>query len=284
MTLQLDAATTSLSKYSTHHLATLWKITRTDAVVLYFTDHDTVLEYDGDTYQPAGGFDASARQKQADLQVQNFEVSGMLSSSRITFADLESGLYNEAQVDEFLVDWRYPFAGAFFARKYWIVETNWTGNRWEARVEGLTRWLRPGIGELYERTCRYKLGETRCGINLASWTFPGTVTSVTFPGQDKRRVFWSTLIFVDGVFDYGTVQWATGNNAGLVSEVKHSELFVGRVELYLDTPYDIQAGDTFTITVGCYKTKAWCTNIFSNFVNFGGFPFIPGLTEAFKTP
>jgi uncharacterized phage protein (TIGR02218 family) len=284
LTIQLTPEVGSLAVYNTHHLATLWKIVRTDAVELYFTDHDTSLVFDGDTYQPAGGFNASARQKQANLQVQNFEVNGILSSSRITFADLDTGKYNEAEVTEYLVDWRYPFAGALLTRTYWIVETTWTGIRWEARVEGLTRWLRPPIGEVFERTCRYELGETRCGVTLGTFTFAGTVVAVSFPGNNDRRAFWSNLIYATGTFDYGTVQWATGNNAGLVSEVKHFTSVGGTVELYLDTPYAIQAGDTFTITTGCYKTKAWCTTTFSNFPNFGGFPFMPGVTEALKTP
>lgn len=282
--IQLDRAVGSLANYNTHHLATLWKIARTDSVTLYFTDHNTKLVYDGDTYDPAGGFDASARQKQDRLQPSNFEVQGILSSSRIDFDDLDTGRYDEAEVTEYLVDWRYPFAGPFLYRRYWIVETNWSGDRFEARVEGMARWLRPPIGEIYDRQCRYNLGEARCTVNLGTWTFAASVTSISFPGSDDRRIFWSTLVFADGSFDYGTVQWATGNNAGLVSEVKHSSANFGLVELYLDTPYVIQVGDTFTITVGCYKTKAWCTGIFANYANFGGFPFIPGATEAFKTP
>ncbi len=282
--ITLDRSTGSLVQYRTHHFTTLWKIERTDATVLYFTDHDKQVVFEGNTYDPAGGFNASARQKQASLRVQNFEVNGILSSSRITFADLEAALYNEAEVTEYLVDWRYPFAGAMYERKYWIVETTYNGTQWDARVEGLTRWLRPQIGEVYERTCRYELGESRCGVNLATHTHSGTVNNVIFAGGDNKRIFRSTLAFADGVFDYGTLLWNTGNNAGLTSEVKHSELVNGLVELYLDTPYVIQVGDTFDATKGCRKTKDWCTTTFSNFVNFGGFPFIPGVTEAFKTP
>jgi uncharacterized phage protein (TIGR02218 family) len=41
-------------------------------------------------------------------------------------------------------------------------------------------------------------------------------------------------------------------------------------------PRPIQAGDTFSITAGCDKRFETCRDRFSNVVNFGGFPHMPG--------
>lgn len=282
--ISLTSAMDSLVEYNTFYLATLWKITRADSTVLRFTDHDKQIEFGGDTYDPAGGFDASARQKQSSLRTQNFEIQGMLQSGRITFEDLQAGRYNEAEVTEYLVDWRYPFAGSYLTSRYWIVETTFTADEWEARVEGLTRWLNHPDGELYERTCRYELGEARCGVALGPITTSGSVFVTSFPGQDDRRQFLSTIAAADGLYAYGFIEWTSGNNNGLVSEVENNLQFTGQMNLFLETPYPIESGDTFDITQGCDKKKGTCGTKFSNFANFGGFPFIPGTTEALKTP
>ena len=95
-----------------HYFATCWKIIRTDGTTLYFTDHDAEIEYDGDTYSPAGAFSTSARRKEGQLKAQNLEVRGFLDSSVITHDDLRAGRYRDAVVWEYLVDWQYPWCGA----------------------------------------------------------------------------------------------------------------------------------------------------------------------------
>jgi uncharacterized phage protein (TIGR02218 family) len=41
-------------------------------------------------------------------------------------------------------------------------------------------------------------------------------------------------------------------------------------------PRPIEVGDTFDITAGCDKRLETCRDRFSNVVNFGGFPHMPG--------
>ena len=45
-----------------------------------------------------------------------------------------------------------------------------------------------------------------------------------------------------------------------------------------------QVADTFNIIAGCDKLAATCKTKFSNMVNFGGFPFIPGNDKMIRTP
>ena len=56
----------------THRFATLWRIERTDGVVFRFTDHDSAIVFKysttDETYVPAGGFVASARERQAGVK------------------------------------------------------------------------------------------------------------------------------------------------------------------------------------------------------------------------
>lgn len=73
----------------------------------------------------------------------------------------------------------------------------------------------------------------------------------------------------------GTLTMTSGATAGQVRNIISGTTFPGFA--VLATPLSVVpvAGDTLTIFQGCNKTLPTCANIFSNAVNFRGFPFIP---------
>jgi len=276
-----------------HRWCNLWRITRQDAVTFRFTDHDRPVIFPENgtdqTYTPSGGVNATAYQKTSSLRPDNLEIVGIINDATITASDLRTGKFREAEIDHYLVDWRYPWAGAIQHNRYWIVEVTYNGEEWQAKIEGIGRWLNQNVGEVYGRTCRHTLGDTACGINLASWTDTGEVGAVS-----NRRIF--TIVNVDpgdqaagrtaGYFQYGLLTFTSGNNSGLAFEVKaHVDLTGTKyIEFYVFAPYTIQAGDRFTVYAGCNKIWGTCKNQFFNQVNFGGFPFIPGNDAMLQTP
>jgi len=282
MSLALDANIEALLEQRTHRFASCWEIERTDGTIFRFTDHDKELTVDGDAYAPTGGFSASAIQAGANLQDQNRELLGVLDAAAITHDDLRAGLYREAKVTQMLVDWRYPWAGAITTMVYWLAEIRFSGEQWEARVEGLTRWLNPKVGDLYSRTCQHVVGDSRCGVTLSSYKESGTVAAIT----TQRRVFTvSGLTKADGYFTFGLLTWTSGSNDGLEHEVKlHDVGGSTAITLQLPTPYDIGVADGFDISAGCDKLQATCKDKFSNLDNFGGFPFIPGNDRMLQSP
>ena len=264
-----------------HYLAILWWLERTDGSDLRFTDHNTQITFENNTYTPVGGVSASAVEKQTGLQEQNFELLGVLDSTAITHDDLRAGLYNHAHIREYLVDWRYPWAGAITSREYWIREIRFSGERWEAQVAGLTTFLQPKICRVYSKTCPYTLGDTKCGVSLTGGNL------VSGAGVDaiveQRRIFETDLAKDPDWGTFGVLTWTAGDNNGLSYEVKQHWKEDGRIELFLPTAYDIDTSDTFDITAGCDKTTKACKS-FSNLTNFGGFPFIPGTDRMLQTP
>ena len=271
-------------------LATLYSIGRTDGQNFYFTDHDGSLEYEGNTYTPAGGLNPSARQRQVGLKPNNMEAAGFLTSEAITHEDLRAGLWRDARVDEIVVDWRYPWAGYFSYSKYWITETTFTGELWEATLTDQSAFLRRAVGQTYTRTCRWQFGDTNCGQVVSGIT--GTVDTVV---DDRRRflatgnVLGDTLpggAYPDQYFQYGVLTWTSGNNNGLLCEVKKfSEVGSKTIfDLELKQPYAIQVGDTFSVKTGCDKQVATCVDKFNNLIRFGGFPFIPGNRKMARIP
>jgi uncharacterized phage protein (TIGR02218 family) len=71
------------------------------------------------------------------------------------------------------------------------------------------------------------------------------------------------LTFIDGL------------NAGLSMEVKQSAS--GVLTLHERMPFEIVAGDAYSVYAGCTK-RAFedCRDKFNNYVNFRGFPDVPG--------
>ena len=71
-------------------LASCWKVTRRDEVVLAFTDHDQTLSFDGTDYLPM--LDGSEAPARLGPQVDTAEVVGVLRADAITEADIAAGL------------------------------------------------------------------------------------------------------------------------------------------------------------------------------------------------
>jgi uncharacterized phage protein (TIGR02218 family) len=77
-----------------------------------------------------------------------------------------------------------------------------------------------------------------------------------------------------GYFDFGKLTWLTGNNADLSMEVKAYQ--PGQITLALPMPYEVQAGDTYSLIAGCDKQLSTCSSKYNNVTNFRGEPYVPG--------
>lgn len=292
--IQLTPNKQAINDTTQKRLATLWKLTRADGTILRFTDHDDPIPFSTfstvvETYVPTNGVSLSARQLQAGLKVNNLEARGVLASAAITEDDLRYGLYDGAEIWEYLVDWKYPFNGALVSTYYRIREVSWTPQGWTAQIEGRTSSLQVKRGHLYTKSCRYTLGDDHCGKNIETGTGDFRVAGTVAAVSNARKVFTSAALVglqSNEFYRYGKVVWTSGNNAGidLISEVSKFVSASGQVSLQLDTPINIAVGDGFNIYVGCDKTYGTCKSKFSNGDAFGGFPHIPGNDALLQTP
>lgn len=261
-------------------IATCWKVTRTDSTVLGFTDHDTDIVYSSVTYYASTGFTPTSLSGRADLSVDNLEVDGVLDSSFITEDDLRNGLYDYATVEVFQINYNSIADGIIKMRKGKIGEVTINRGQFIAELRGLLQHLQQVVGEVYSVTCRADLGDSRCGVNLATYTYSGTVTDVT-----------SNLVFSDSVvsqnddyYNFGLLTWLTGSNAGLSIEIRDFVSATGTFSLYEYMQNDILVGDTFEVYAGCDKKLSTCLNKFNNVLNFRGEPYVPGRDELLNYP
>ena len=261
-------------------LAWLVKITRIDTVVKAYTTFDQNITIAGVTYNADGAFTPSALTSTSNLATDNLEITGILDSTDITDADIEAGLYDQARIDMYVCNWADLTQGTLQLRRGWIGQMVRSGEHYVAELRGLHDLLQRPIGAYYTPECRYDLGDINCTINLTSITVTGAVTALT-----------SSTIFADtsrsdatGQFNYGKLTWTGGANNGAAMDVKNWDLPSQTFTLWLPMPNPIQIGDTYNVYPGCDKRFATCQSKFSNAVNFGGFPYVPGVGNILQYP
>jgi uncharacterized phage protein (TIGR02218 family) len=253
-----------------------WRIARRDALVQGFTDHDEAVVFDGVAYEAASGMTASEVQSSLGLAVDNLNVQGALSSAGIDEAALAAGLYDNAAIEIWRVNWAAPDQRVLM-RSGNLGQVTRGRCAFQAEMRGLAHRLNQSVGRCYGYGCDADLGDARCTIDLSNPLFvgSGTVAAVT----DARRFTVSGLeTFADTWFSGGKLTWTSGANAGRAMEVKRDGLTATQVsvELWQAMSEDVAAGDAFTVTAGCDKQFTTCKTKFANAVNFRGFPYMPG--------
>lgn len=258
-----------------------WKLTRSDGLVLGFTDHDEALTVDGMLYEPSSGFSASEARDTLGLAASTMDVEGALSSDRLSEEDIAAGLYDGASVETLLVNWRAPVDFASI-RKATIGKVTLSDNRLVAELQGAFQVLDQPGGRRVRRLCDAELGDGRCGVALATGAFRGTGTVVSASGIDMIEV--SGLAGFEGDwFSGGVLSWTSGDNAGRLARVVTHSRRGSEVTLALwpGAGFAPRPGDTFQVTAGCDKSFTTCKAKFDNALNFRGFPHLPGNNAAY---
>ncbi len=264
----LDTGTTTL--------AWCWRVTRHDGTAFGFTDHDRDLAFDGTTFEAATGFTASEIKDALGLSVDNLEVSSALKSDRLNEDDLAAGLYDDAPIEIWRVNWADTDQRVLM-RSGSLGEVRRSGSAFTAEVRGLAHYLQQPKGRLFQSGCDADLGDTRCGVDLDDPDFRGTAT---VSAATSRRQFTASGLdaFEAGWFTRGLVTFTSGANANRAQEVKRHALngTTATIELWQPMALDIAPPDTFIITAGCDKRFSTCGAKFANAINFRGFPHMPG--------
>lgn len=253
-----------------------WRVRRRDGTVLGFTDHDLDVAFDGTVFRASSGMDASALQSATGLSVDNAQAVGALSAAAVSEDDIRGGRYDDAEIWHWLVDWERPdlrvllFKGRFG-------EIRRSDGAFEVELRGLAEALNAPVGRSVLRTCDRALGDARCRFDT---TQPGFVGEGVVASRSGASFSVAQLEgFAAGWFTHGVLTWLSGANAGELASVKvdRSDTAEARwFSLWQQPGWPIGDGDRFRVVAGCDKTAETCRAKFSNFLNFRGFPHIPG--------
>jgi len=258
-------------------LATCWKVTRRDGVILGFTDHDRDIVYGGQTYQAATGASPSAVSAGSDMKVDELDIEGILDSEAIAPEDIYDGKYDYAEVELFLVNYVSPGHGSLPLRTGWLGEVKLKGNKFVAEVRGLTQALQQPVGEIFSATCRADFGDSRCKISLGGQTYTGTIDAV----NGLHGFYDAARTQDDGFFALGSVTFLSGVNDGVTVLVKE----FSNSQFYFALPLRVApaVGDAYSAVAGCDKLHTTCKTRFNNIVNFRGEPYVPGTDKLLET-
>jgi uncharacterized phage protein (TIGR02218 family) len=265
-------------------LAWCWRITRRDGSRLGFTDHDRDLVFDGTAFEAASGFDATEVRETVGLSVDNVDVEGALRSDRLNAADLEAGLYDNADIEVWRVNWADVEQRALI-RAGSIGEVRRGPLAFTAEVRGLAHVLQQEQGRTFQYACDALVGDGRCGVDLNAAAYRGT-GAITAIVSDLRFTVSGLDSFAADWFALGKLTWTSGANDGEAAEVKLHAKAAGVVtlELWQRMSGPLAAGNAFAITAGCDKRIATCRTKFANAVNFRGFPHMPGNDFVARVP
>lgn len=253
-----------------------WLVTRADGLTYCFTDHDGDLSFDGHLFKAASGLSAGALQQTTGLSVDNSEAVGALSDASVSEDDLAEGRFDGAEVQSWLVNWAdvgqrvVEFRGNFG-------EVTRKAGAFRVELRGLTERLNQPQGRVYQAGCGAVLGDGRCGINLASAAYRMTAEIEEIDVLGRLRINSGTG-FADRWFERGQIEVLTGASVGMTVMVKGDRLTAtGRVlDLWHGTGAVLAAGDSIRIVAGCDRRATTCRTKFNNFMNFRGFPHVPG--------
>lgn len=255
-------------------IARVIKITCKNGTVYGFTDTDLPITIDGLTYVPSAGLSSTKLDVTYNGQVSNQQISSAVID--LPEDQIKAGVIDNAEIECSWASWKNPSHGKIVYFKGFIGEIKWTDSQFQADVVNNVKNLDGNIGHTYTAECRHTLygsAETGkigyCGIDKSAFTFTGTVSSITI---QKWKLTVSGFSKDDGYFDYGTLTFTSGNNAGLSVIVK--EQIGNSISFMLPTAFTIAVGDTFSISAGCNKSLGTCKSKFNNVLNFGGFPHI----------
>lgn len=265
-------------------LCSCWQVERADANVLGFTDHDQDIDFGGVVHEAATGLQASEAIARTGFSVGGVEVSGGLISNRISEEDLQSGLFDNATVNIWLVNWSDPNERELLRTGH-IGEIAREDGTFRAEIRGLASALDQEQGRIYQPLCDADVGDTRCKVDLNNslYTAAGQVAS---SDNSAHLTMTGLAAFDSGWFSGGLLTFTSGANAGRAVEVTAHRKLSGLDHFDLWQPMVglIDVGDAITITAGCDKRFDTCKAKFSNHLNFQGFPHIPGTDFMLSYP
>ena len=247
-----------------------WKIIRTDGTVQGFTEHDEDINFDGTIYKASSGFSASKIASSLGLAVDNLNADGALSDDTLNEKDLSSGKYDDSAVELYFVNFGNTQQRLLLSKgNLGRVERGEIA--FTAELRSRSSRLQQKTGNAFQRTCSASLGDSRCKVNISSFTSSGVITSV----EDNRK-FQVTQINndINSFYSLGVLTFISGLNKGLVFEIKiHLQ---GIIVLWEKPPFEVEVNDGISVIAGCDKEMVTCHNKFNNTINFRGFNLIPG--------
>jgi uncharacterized phage protein (TIGR02218 family) len=247
-----------------------WRLTRRDGAVLGFTDHDCDLAFGGATFRASAGLDAAQAESATGFAVGGGDVQGALVDGGLEDSDLASGLYDDASVEVWLVDWS-DVSRRVLMDVATIGEVRRTEFSFVAELRSIAHCFDQEHGRQFQRCCSADLGDDRC---KAAVDGPDFSTGAAIVAVEQGGV----LVLADTAFeqDFFTNGVLTTNGQRYAIKLHEKSGAHDRILLWSASQVALTTSARVNLQAGCDKSPETCQGKFANIVNFRGFPHMPG--------
>lgn len=262
-------------------IATFLKVTRSDGEDFGWNSTNVPLTVDGLVYEP--GLEITNLAMASGLGVNNLEITVLPDDDggTVTRADLLTGVWDNARFDMFEANYRSLGDGVNTLLRGVSGEVTVNRGSFIVEMRGLSQFLNQPIGIVMSKTCRARLGDAACTVDLGPFTATGTLTGIT----SRRVVTDSARTEADDWFTEGIFRATSGANATPIEYERRVRVYGSDTfEFDLPFPYDFEAGDTYEVIAGCRKRLEDCRDKFDNVLNFQGEPHGRGLDVLTASP
>lgn len=242
---------------------------------IYLTSYPRNLTMDnGDVYISGSGYEGTAYTAASNLSPAMVDLEGICEIAGISRDQVADSLYDGASVYLFATTWSNPIHDEEPITRAILGKTQLIDNRYRIEEMSLIDVLNQSVGSTFTPTCQKEFcgqGFAGCKLDIATYTFTGTITSVTdiYTLRDSSRTEDADY------FTAGIITMTSGDNAGLKGQEVKTHLADGTFTLFENFYYPVQVGDTYSVVAGCRKRLEDCRDKFNNVNNFGGFSFVP---------
>ena len=260
-------------------------ITRTDGFSVGLTSADvdvtipaSVAKIGGVRYlSDPGLMDANIVQT-SGLNVDNLEVEFLKDDAYVTRIDVLTGKWRKAAFRLFRCDPLAPADGQDTLMFGHLGDIQIMPTGYKAELRSILQLMQQQtLGEVTTPTCRARLGDARCKVDIGPYTVTGSITSVT----SAQVVSDSTRAEAADYFGEGELTFTSGDLSGLTLKVR--DFSAGQFTFAVVPLLSPEVGDTYTAVAGCRKRFTEdCVGKFDNALNFRGEPHLPGIDALTK--
>lgn len=239
-----------------------------------YNSSDRDIVYEGVTYLGNKGIKDDGIRQTGQTSADVIKID---ASANLDVAAMWRNAAPSAEVSLTIFDLHYP---ELLARVRWVgnvSSVNWPRmDTCQITCQNIKASLeQTGLRLTWARGCSKTLYQ--CGVSAASFRVTRNVVAITGTTVEVDSIAG----FLEAHFIGGFIEWVTGVG---FSERRGIETQTGNVLGLLDLPVGLTIGREISLYPGCNRTIATCDSKFSNLLNYGGSPYMPGSSPFSGNP
>lgn len=252
-----------------YNIATCWKIETQNKGVVGITNHTSDLIIDEIRYHSKASFTPNELKRTADLKQNFLSIDGMLSHDLISKEEIDSGVYDNAKINIFLVDYLKPEQLKVYVFSGFFGRISFDDSQYQVELYSAGDALSTKFGDIYSSSCRAEFCDKKCKLDIKDFTFYAAVISTV----NEHEIMLKLDDKVSNDFTGGIFEYKDKNNFTKVVEIFHHQDNLFKLKDKVDQKFSF--GDRVILKLGCDKKFKTCKNSFNNIINFRGEPHVP---------